>query len=151
MEKKYSEIRIKDLVSYDDKLNKYEDYVKMLNILEKKCAFIGITYEHEIIEKFKDDIFQIEKTNNWWACIVSYIETIAYIKSSKELFDYLKKYERFYKYILTEQESIVIEETSFGTSDIAFFDNEDNILLGTCTHEGFTYVTRSIHEEFTKH
>lgn len=35
MEKKYSEIRIKDLVSYDDKLNKYEDYAKMLNILEK--------------------------------------------------------------------------------------------------------------------
>ena len=35
VEKKYSEIRIKDLVSYDDKLNKYEDYVKMLNILEK--------------------------------------------------------------------------------------------------------------------
>ncbi|MBO5375997.1 MAG: hypothetical protein J6A52_04010 [Bacilli bacterium] len=82
---------------------------------------------------------------------MSYIETIAYIKSSKELFDYLKKYERFYKYILTEQESIVIEETNFGTSDIAFFDNEDNILLGTCAHEGFTYVTRSIHEEFIEY
>lgn len=150
MKNKYSEIKLKDIVPYNEKLNTQENYVKMLNVLEKRCAFIGITFEHEIIEKFKDDIIQIEKTNHWWACIVSYIETITYIKASKELFDYLKKYEGFYKYILTEQEFIVIEETSFGTSDIAFFDNTDNILLGTCTHEGFTNVTRSIHEEFTK-
>lgn len=43
-----------------------------------------------------------------------------------------------------------IEDTYFGTSDIAFFDNKENILLGTCTHEGFTNVEKDIAEKFNK-
>ena len=43
-----------------------------------------------------------------------------------------------------------IEDTYFGTSDIAFFDNKENILLGTCTHEVFTKVEKDIAEEFNK-
>ncbi len=148
MEKKYCKIQFKTAVEYDERLNNHTDYVKMLDILESKCSFIGITNEHEIIEEFQKDIIKVEHSNEWWACITSYTETITFIKSSKELFNSLRKYDTFYKNIVNELGYTEIIETNFDLNDIAFYDSEENILLGTCTHEGFTTVTKEIDKKF---
>ena len=154
MKNKYSKIKINNDISYDGKLNNHEEYLKMLNILETKCKFIGILAKHEIIDRFKDDTICIEKTNSWWGIETSYTATIYYIKSSKELFKFLEKYETFCKYIFNNYrktgmgDEVVI--TNFGTSDIAFFDKNDQIILKTNTHEGFIIVNSSIDDLFTK-
>jgi hypothetical protein len=154
--KKLCEITIENSVDYEGKLNNHKDYVKLLDIIEKKCEFIGITSEHEIIEKFKKDIICSEKTQEWWGIWKSYEEEISFIKSSKEMFEYLKKYETFCK---TEEKKMkigdiefsnyVAELTEFGFNDIAFYDKNKKILLRTNTHEGFIDISEEIHNEFS--
>ena len=148
MKEKLYKIKINNPVDYEKKLNDHKDYIKMLNILEKKCDFIGIDSNHEIINEFKDDIIKIEKSNTWWGIETSYIETLYYIKASKELFEFLSKYETFCKYITDYKYGDYVEETSFGVNDIAFFDKDCNILLRTNTHEGFVFVDVSIDKLF---
>ena len=119
----------------------------MLDILEKKCSFIGIGSmdyrHHEIVEKFNSNIIKKEKSSSWWGTKTSFIYTLYYIKTSKELFDYLRKYETFCKSV-----NYKAKETNFGVDDIAFFDKNDNLLLRTTTHEGFIFVDESIDKLF---
>lgn len=148
MKKDLYKIRLNNSVNYEGKLNDHKDYIKMLTILEKKCDFIGITFEHEIVKEFKNDIIQVEKSNTWWGIETSFVETLYYIKASKKLFEFLSKYETFCKYIVDFKNGDYVEETSFGVEDIAFFDKECNLLLRTNTHEGFIFVDKSIDELF---
>ena len=143
MEKQLYEITINSSVDYEGKLNNHDDYIRMLSILERKCSFIGIDSFHEIVKKFDGDIIKTEKSSSWWGIETSFVNTLYYIKASKELFDYLGKYETFCKSI-----NYKVEETNFGISDIAFFDENDNILLRTNTHEGFIFVDESIDKLF---
>ena len=146
-------IRLKNTVDYEGKLNNHEDYLKILDILEKKSNFIGIAGKHEITDKFKNDIIKIEKSSSWWTEETSYVEYIYYIKASSELFDFLRKYETFCKTIVYKNEffnyeTLQGETTDFGVDDIAFFDNDCNILLATVTHEGFIHVADIVDKEF---
>lgn len=143
-------VRIKDIVSYTGLLNNHEDYLKMLDILEEKTSFIGITSHHKIIKKCKKDIISIEKSNKWWGLETSYIETIYYIKTSKKLFELLRKYKTFCMYVIDYNDGDRVYTTSFGNNDIAFFDKDNNILLRTNTHEGDIYVTEEIDKLFKK-
>ncbi len=146
-------IRLKNTVDYEGKLNNHEDYLKILDILEKKSDFIGIAGKHEITDKFKNDIIKIEKSSSWWTEETSYEEYIYYIKASSELFDFLRKYETFCKTIVYKNkyfnyETLQGETTDFGVDDIAFFDSDCNILLATVTHEGFIHVADIVDKEF---
>ena len=51
------------------------------------------------------------------------------------MFKFLEKYETFCKYYVS-QNGDYIEITDFGYDDIAFYDENDNYLLFTATHEG---------------
>ena len=153
MGKKLYNIIVKNTVHYDGKLNNHEDYLKMLDILEKKSNYIGIIDEHEITKKFKKDIFKVERSSSWWTEETSCVETIYYIKASSELFEFLRQYETFCKTIIYKNkffnyETLQGETTDFGVDDIAFFDSGDNILLATVTHEGFIYVATDVDKEF---
>ncbi len=150
MEKELYKVVIHNSINYEGLLNNHEDYLKMLNILEKKTSYIGITSDHEIIDEFKDDIFQIEESNTWWGIETSYKEELYYIKASKRLFTYLTKYETFCKTLVNKWGGLYADETDFGTSDIAFFKNDDTLLLRTNTHEGFIFVTEEVDKEFNK-
>ena len=146
-------ITLKNTVDYEGKLNNHADYLKILNILEKKSDFIGIAGKHEITDIFKNDIIKIEKSSSWWTEETSYVEYIYYIKGSSELFDFLRKYETFCKTIVYKNkffnyETLRAETTDFGEDDIAFFDSDCNILLATVTHEGFIHVADIVDKEF---
>ena len=151
METKYSEKMIDNVVDFTGKLNNHENYLKMLDILEKKCSFIGISKNHKIIDIFNNFIISIEKSYTWWGIETSYLETLYYIKTSKELFNFLRKYDTFCKYIIGSFEMMKSDEvvlTEFGQNDIAFFDDNEKILLRTNTHEGFIFVNKNIDELF---
>ena len=153
MEKELYKIELKNTIDYEGKLNNHDDYLKILNILERKSSFIGIVGEHKIIKRFRNDVIKVEKSLSWWTEETSIVEPIYYIKVSSELFDFLRKYETFcktivYKNKLFNYETLRAETTDFGVDDIAFFDSDDNILLATVTHEGFIYVADTVDKEF---
>lgn len=61
------------------------------------------------------------------------------VKSSKEIFKYLKRFETFCKYTVSDRGDIV-EDTDFGINDIAFFDGKELPLLFTTTHEVYIKI-----------
>ncbi|MCI9050230.1 MAG: hypothetical protein HFF37_07570 [Coprobacillus sp.] len=131
------------LIDYTGQLNNHNEYLKVIKQLEKKCKNIEYVLvnedETELIEKFKNFIISSTSKNKWWGTKSSKKSKIYIIKSSKEIFNYLKRFETFCKYIILNDGDIV-EETEFGINDIAFFDDKEIPLLFTTTHEGYITI-----------
>ncbi len=145
-------------IDYIGKLNDHGSYLKMLKVLERKCKYIAIECSHEIIDEFQNDIVKYENSNKRWGTWTSIKLEVTFIKTSKKLFEYLKKYETICKYI-TNVKKVVwgiefsgdkVELTSFGYNSIAFYDENFSILLCTNTHEGFIDVRDDIDAEYKK-
>lgn len=143
-------------VDYTGRLNDHKSYLKMLKVLERKCQYIAIDGSHEIIDEFQNDIIKYENSSTRWGTWTSIKSKVTFIKASKKLFEYLKKYETFCKYITNVKKVTLgieyicddVEITSFGYNDIAFYDENYAILLCTNTHEGFINVRDDIDEDF---
>ncbi|MBD5136182.1 MAG: hypothetical protein HDT39_09530 [Lachnospiraceae bacterium] len=135
------------LVDYTGKLNGHNEYLQVIKQLENKCKYIEYVlvdeYETDFIEEFKSRIISVKLNNRWWGTIYGGKRKIYKIKSSKEIFKYLNKFETFCKYTFSDKGDIS-EDTNFGINDIAFFDDNEVPLLFTTTHEG--YIT--IREDF---
>lgn len=135
------------LIKYHGKLNSHKEYLDMLELLEAKCERIEYVLVDEadtrLIERFRDLVISVEQKNNWWGTISdgnSWRGSKAYtLGTSKELFQYLRGFETFCKYIFSVHGDCV-EETDFGINDIAFFDKNEMPLLFTTTHEGYIKV-----------
>ena len=84
-------------------------------------------------------IMSLELKNKWWGTKSSQKSKIYKIKSSSDIFKYLKQFKTFCKYMVSNNGDIV-EETDFGINDIAFFDDKDMPLLFTTTHEGYIVI-----------
>ncbi len=131
------------LIDYTGQLNNHNEYLEVIKQLEKKCKNIEYVLvnedETELIEKFKNFIISLKSKNKWWGTKSSKKSKIYIIKSSKEIFNYLKRFETFCKYI-TLNDGDIVEETEFGINDIAFFDDKEIPLLFTTTHEGYITI-----------
>jgi len=144
------------LVDYTGKLNDHKSYLDMLSRLEDKTDYIEIVLrdnaeQNEIVEYFQTDIILSKTVSEWWGTKTSGKQKLFRIKSSKELFKFLSKYETFCKYHIAKGYEPnfyedgsgiyydVQECTDFGWDDILFYDDNENILLYTTTHE--CYIT----------
>jgi len=131
------------LVDYTGKLNNHNEYLKIIKQLENKCNYIEYALVNEeetkFIEQFNDSILSLELRNKWYGTKSSQKNKVYKIKSSKEIFRYLKQFETFCKYTVSNNDDIV-EETDFGINDIAFFDDKEIPLLFTTTHEGYITI-----------
>lgn len=131
------------LVDYTGKLNNHNEYLKIIKQLENKCNYIEYALVNEeetkFIEQFNDSILSLELRNKWYGTKSSQKNKVYKIKSSKEIFRYLKQFETFCKYTISNNDDIV-EETDFGINDIAFFDDKETPLLFTTTHEGYITI-----------
>jgi len=141
-----------NIIDYTGKLNNHEDYIKILNKIEQKCKYIEIVVidkkeGNELVDNFNSDILEKRKVSKWWGTETKSVNNLYKIKSTNELFDYLRKYETFCKYYEygSNQESLTrgdySEVTNFGYDDIAFYDENNNYLLFTTTHEGNIAIT----------
>lgn len=137
------------MIDYTGKLNKHEDYIKILNKLELKTKYIKIVFvdgKHDLVNKFKNDIIESDKVSQWWGTVTSKKHNLYKINASKELFIYLRKFETFTKHhkygsdIKSLSYGDYSEVTDFGIDDIAFYDDKDNCLLCTTTHEGYIMI-----------
>lgn len=141
-----------NMIDYTGKLNNHKDYLKILEKIEKRCQYIEFVLVHhntfnELVSKYQKDIISYQEVSEWWGTISSdKIKSKYYkLKASKEIFNDLKKYETFCKYIVYDnyqQDKIIY--TAFGTDDIAFLDDNNNYLLYTTTHEGYISICDSL-------
>lgn len=131
------------LIDYTGKLNDYKEYLQVIKQLENKCKYIEYVLvdedETKFIEYFESLIISLKLKNKWWGTKSSQKSKVYKIKSSKEIFKYLKQFDTFCKYIVSNNGDIV-ENTEFGINDIAFFDDKDIPLLFTTTHEGYITI-----------
>lgn len=131
------------LLDYTGKLNNHNEYLQVLNQLEKKCQYIEYVLinedETKFIKNFERFIISLELKNKWWGTKSSQKNKVYKIKSSHEIFSYLKQFETFCKYTISNDGDL-IEDTAFGINDIAFFDNKEIPLLFTTTHEGYITI-----------
>ena len=144
-----------NIIDYTGKLNKHEEYIRILNKIEAKCKYIEVVIidqrkSNELVDKFSNDIIGHKKVSEWWGTETKSANNLYKIKASKELFEYLTQYETFCKYYEygSTQKSLsrgdYSEITDFGQDDIAFYDKNDNYLLFTTTHEGYISISDEI-------
>ena len=136
-----------ELVDYTGKINSHKEYLNALKQLEAKSKYIEYVIindeETEIIDKFSNSVTEIKQKNKWWGTKSSAKAKIYKITTSKDLFQYLKKYETFCKYTVSIYGDIA-ENTDFGINDIAFFDDKEMPLLFTTTHEGYITIRNDL-------
>lgn len=136
-----------ELTDYTGKLNDHEEYLKILKILENKCKYIEYVLvdddDTKLIEAFKDTVISMQPKNRWWGTKTNGKCMVYKLKSSPQIFKYLKQYETFCKYIISDTGD-VSEETDFGINDIAFFDDNEMPLLFTTTHEGYITIRKDL-------
>ena len=146
-----------NIIDYTGKLNNHEEYINVLDKIEIKCKYIEVVViggrkSNELIDKFKDDILNIKKVSKWWGTQTRGSNYLYRINSSKEIFEYLRNFETFCKYYEygSNNESLrrgdYSEITDFGLDDIAFYDNNNDCLLCTTTHEGYIAANKKILE-----
>ena len=135
------------LVDHTGKLNNHNEYLQCIKQLENKCKYIEYVLlneeELEFIQRFENLIESIELKNKWWGTKSSQKNKVYKVKSSKEIFKYLRKFETFCKYTISNVGDTV-EYTDFGINDIAFFDEKDVPLLFTTTHEGYITIRNDL-------
>jgi hypothetical protein len=142
-----------NIIDYTGKLNKHAKYIKVLDILEQKTKYIEVVLIDEkktnyLVEKFNKDIVSIKTVSEWWGTKTSAKNKLIRIKSSSDLFNYLKQFETFCKYYEygSNPKSFLrgddySESTDFGYDDIAFYNEKNEILLCTTTHEGYISIS----------
>lgn len=132
-----------ELVDYTGKLNNHNEYLQIIKQLENKCKYIEYVLinenETEFIDKFENLIVSLELKNKWWGTKSRQKNKVYKVKSSSEIFKYLKQFETFCKYNFSDKGDIV-EDSDFGINDIAFFDDKDMPLLFITTHEGYITI-----------
>ena len=130
---------------YTGRLNKHEEYIKILKLLEPKTKYIEVVLidekeKNHLVEKFINDIISTKIVSEWWGTITAAKNKLIKIKASKQLFKYLEKFETFCKYKTSRMRGDYSEVTDFGWDDIAFYNEKDEILLCTTTHEGYIMI-----------
>lgn len=135
------------LIDYTGKLNDHNEYLKVMIQLEKKCKYIEYVLVDEddtaLIERFQAFIISQRLAKKWWGTKSSHKNKVYRIKATSEIFKYLKRFETFCKYTLTEYGDQA-EDSDFGINDIAFFDEHDMPLLFTTTHEGYITIRNDL-------
>ena len=136
-------------MDYTGKLNNHKKYIKVLKKLEEKTKYIEIVLidekeTNDLVEKFKQNIISTELVSSWWGTETEAKNKLVKINASKELFEYLQKFETFCKYHTSIFRGDHSETTDFGYDDIAFYNENDEMLLCTTTHEGYIMINEKI-------
>lgn len=139
------------IIEYNGKLNDHKEYIKMLNKIELKCKYIEIVIidgrkSNELVDEFSNDIIEVKKISKWWGTQIEGVNNLYKIKATKEFFIYLTKYETFCKYHQSKNRGDYVEITDFGYDDIAFYDENNNYILFTTTHEGDIVINDEINK-----
>lgn len=137
-----------ELIDYTGMLNSHENYLNVLKPLEERTSYIEVVLidskpTNDLVEKFKKDIVATKIVSEWWGTKTVAKNKLIRIKSSAELFNYLRTLETFCKYFVSNRGDRTLV-TDFWIDDIAFYNKNDEMLLCTTTHEGYITVNKEI-------
>ena len=122
-------------------------YLDILNKIRKATAKIvivqidGLKEDDPVVETAKQ-LMILEKqeiVDKWFGTIAPGRKAVQYtFQKKREFFGYLSTFESFF--IVKSENPYVVEETDFGMDDIAFLDQNGELLFYTTTHEGYAYL-----------
>ena len=147
-------------------ITSHEQHVALLKKISPATKFIEIVIPYgeasndELIISLRPFLIEMKKVWEWAGTISGGTESTLYRYSSDDaLFQRLNEYEAFFLHIpyKTSPDDFIyfpddivrwqMEYTSFGDKDIAFFDENSDVLFWTTTHEGDAFI----HEKFEWH
>ena len=124
-------------------------YLDILNTIQKDTAKIiivqidGEDIEDPIVKNAKEMMIleKQEIVSKWFGTIAPGRKAVRYtFLKNREFFVYLSSFESFF--IVLSENPFVANLTDFGIDDIAFSDNNGDLLFFTTTHEGYAYLNR---------
>ena len=131
-------------------LTSHEQYIELLVKLRKLTRYISIVQidgeekDDPIVLKAKSvmQLHHSRTTDNWFSTYAPRRQAAEYVfVKHKGFFDYLMGFESFFFSHYNKNGAYEPEYTDFNTcDDIAFFDDEMQLLFYTCTHEGFAWI-----------
>lgn len=130
-------------------LKSRSQYLDILNTIRNDTAKIiivqidGEDKKDPIVNKAKE-MMTLEKQEivcKWFGTIAPGRAAVRYtFLKKREFFDYLSSFESFF--IVLSEKPYRVKKTDFGFDDIAFSDNNGELLLFTTTHEGYAYLNK---------
>ncbi len=134
----------------DVKLNSHEEYIEILHRLMGKAVYVEIvqiyddkTDELIVTAKQKLKLIEEKKVNAWHGTQKAGRSVTKYTFMINDAYwKYLEKFPSFFFGSAESYGCDVVEQTSFGQSDIAFLDGKKRLLFFTITHEGCALINR---------
>lgn len=135
-------------------ITNHRQYLDILKKVRKETAKIiivqidGLVKDDPIIQTARQMMIleKRENVNRWLGTISHGWCAVQYtFKMNWEFFDYLSDFESFF--IVKSENPYYVARTDFGLDDIAFLDQNEEILFYTTTHEGHAYINKRLISE----
>lgn len=130
-------------------LESHRQYLEILNLVRKDTALIvlvqidGVDEGDPIVAAAKQ-MMQLEKqetVSRWLGTVAPGRGAARYVfRKHRSFFGYLASFESFF--LVKSRDPFVVEATDFGMDDIAFLDQNGELLFYTTTHEGYANLHR---------
>ena len=141
-------------------LNKKEDFALYINKVfkyVKKIDYVILEFDNEpnkkILKYLKDNNIGAKKVKSWKGTTTSSKNNLLYSFNASPIFkELLLGFDNFFtikkKEISKNTYSCSIEETKWGQSDIAFYDNRNKVISFIIAHEGDILVSEEYIDQF---
>ena len=135
-------------------ITNHKQYLDILNKIRKETMKIiivqiyGFKKDDPIVETAKQMMIleKQETVDKWFGTIARGRNAVQYtFQKKREYFGYLSSFESFF--IVESENPYEVEKTDFGMDDIAFIDQNGEMLFYTTTHEGYAYINERFIDE----
>ena len=135
-------------------ITNHTQYIDILNKIRKATAKIiivqinGFVKDDPIVETAKQMMIleKQEIVDRWFGTIAPGRKAVQYtFQKKRAYFGYLSDFESFF--IVESENPYEVAETDFGFDDIAFIDQNGEMLFYTTTHEGYAYINEQLMSE----
>lgn len=136
-------------------IKNHQEYIDILNKLKEKTKYIilvqinGYDEEDEIVA-YANSVMELEQkgeVRKWLGTITRGGKAVQYTYvASKAFFKYLYGFSSFFFNTTSRGCGFQVIDTEFGLDDIAFLDQDRNVLFYTTTHEGYANIEKGLLE-----
>ncbi|WP_426351102.1 hypothetical protein ACPWSR_07715 [Alloiococcus sp. CFN-8] len=130
-------------------LTSHEQYLDILKKLKSKTAYIVLVQidgedknDLNLVKALKQmELIGTKKVNEWLGTRTRGFPAVRYIfKFDERYIKYLSNFDSFFFNTTDKWSYDAVEKTDFGFDDIAFLDENRQVLFYTTTHEGYANI-----------
>lgn len=136
-------------------IKNHQEYIDILNKLKEKTKYIilvqinGYDEDDEIVV-YANSVMELEQkreVRKWLGTVTRGGKAVQYTYVvSKAFFKYLYGFSSFFFNTTSREGGFQVIDTEFGLDDIAFLDQDRNVLFYTTTHEGYANIEKGLLE-----